>query len=100
MGGKLGALALLDPPARPGTREPLMPRYEIQITDMTRARTIPGAHAEASPEECDLLTVQEAPSEDLAKDWAWRVWDARYGPGRRPAQFRLGIRRVDNIVTG
>jgi len=77
-----------------------MPRYRIQITDMTRSRTIPAVDRETPPEDCDLVTVQEAPSEKLAKEWAWRVWDARYGADARPAQFRLAITRLDNIVAG
>ena len=75
-----------------------MPRYEIQITDMTGARTISGEDGAPSPGMRDVVTVQSAPSEDLAKDWAWRVWDAKYGPGARPAQFRLGIKLLDGVV--
>ena len=80
-----------------------MPRYEIQITDMTGARTVAAEGDGASSPGVgdgarDVVTVQSAPSEDLAKDWAWRVWDAKYGPGARPAQFRLGIKLLDGVV--
>jgi hypothetical protein len=75
-----------------------MPRYEIQITDMTGSRTIPAGDGQASLAEADLVTVQDAPNEQLAKDWAWRVWDSKYGPSKRPSQFRLGIRRLEDSV--
>jgi len=79
-----------------------MPRYEIQITDLSGARTIAGDGGAPSSGPADgtrdVVTVQSAPSEDLAKDWAWRVWDAKYGPGARPAQFRLGIKLLDGVV--
>ncbi len=77
-----------------------MPRYEIQITELPHPTSSPAADQDPTPDVRDLVTVQDAPNEDLAKDWTWRVWDAKYGPSKRPDRFRLGIERLDIDAPG
>jgi len=77
-----------------------VPRYEIQITELPHSASSPVVDHDPAPKVRDLVTVQDAPNEDLAKDWTWRVWDAKYGPSKRPDRFRLGIERLDNDAPG
>ncbi len=77
-----------------------MPRYKIQITELPHSTSLPAADQDPMPDVRELATVQEAPNEDLAKDWSWRIWDAKYGPSKRPDRFRLGIERLDNGAPG
>lgn len=77
-----------------------MPRYEIQITELPNQASPPVEDQDPAPDRRDLVTVQDAPNEDRAKAWAWRVWDAKYGPSGRPDRFRLGIERLDIDAPG
>jgi hypothetical protein len=54
--------------------------------DLTNVSSGPLAPNERTPEVRSVVTTQEAPSETDAVDGAWRVWDAKYGPGSRPAE--------------
>ena len=62
-----------------------MPRYQVRIAETLVPRVVPAGPSEPALGLRDLVTVQQAPSEHHAKDYAWRVWDAKYGPDRRPA---------------
>lgn len=62
-----------------------MPRYEVRIAEKPVPRAVPAGRNDATLELRDLVTVQQAPSEHHAKDFAWRAWDAKYGSDSRPA---------------
>lgn len=72
-----------------------MPRFSVHIGERTRSFEAPLGANEPIPPARDVYWEDDADHEGAAKESAYRAWDEKYGPGRRPLGAIVRVTDLD-----
>jgi hypothetical protein len=70
-----------------------VPQFEVRLMEWTRSTEAPVAPSAPTPGGRILVCSREAPGPDAAVEYAWQTWDAKYGPGQRPAGHTIEVKQ-------